>query len=1000
MVTQAELKAKNTPIDGKRFAFVLQNGATPYTLKYAPDGWEDDEYKLVRDMQYFGVFRKFAVSELKFVKDGRDYLAAVYEADGVNGDCSFTVTETTPSGIPRNRFTGYIDFSTYKITELSVDVQIIDGSFTDLVLSRKNTEVNLLGTVSIDGDTLAPPATEFLIVPEININQVANWAGYDYDTVYNGLHYLFVRLVNSEFTEAKTADTYGEMFFSDAQADYLGSKLNYKIQGVLTGDSPSAEFIWNYYISKWVGATETILYTGVVLFIGDTPINIDISSLLTLDINTGDSLSIRGNITNTSGTGIVQFSNIELKLTKLTNSIPERTIKMFLYHEAFERALQHLTGNTSKFYSNLLGRIEIGYDADGAFGSITSGRYIRNIFGLNSTMPVTLENLYKSIKVIYCAGMGIEAIGGVEKVVIESIEHFFNNTVIVNVSNRIAAETIVKEYYPELAFNQIMCGYNSYDYEALGGIYEYNTANKYSTCIKPVEKKLEIISPYRADLSIYIKLTTEPEENRDIQGESDIIIIDTIKDGIDYVARTSEGFTQAEAESNTDVLLNLMLTPARIIRRWGSFLRGFLEKYLTSELVWQTSDKNTKLKSTETGGSEIIENASILVSTLANPLWHPEVFTLEVPALENDIELIKDNPYGLIQITGTEYGWILDYKSKNENGKSEFILLRCNTDYVTPGGSPVYPASITINKTITGFPEDLETKFKVTILSSGGGSYYDLTITQGVPLVLTNVPYGDYIVTETFIPEGYVLSSITGGTFTIDKDNLHFVVDIVNIKYDSVMYGGLYNNMAVRDAREITASGYSVATKTDFETLQTYLGGAAISGGKLKEAGLTYWNNPNTGATNDFLFNFKGNGQRSGLDGTFDSLKNNGFVWTDVYAGYGGNYYQFYCSYNSAASVSNGVKPEKYGLGLRIIKDIPTAADLLKTDGQPCDPYIDPSGYVYETVKIGTQVFVRSNVKTKHYRNGESIAIVTDNSEWSALTTGAMCYYNNDINNA
>jgi len=177
MGRQEELIALNSTDYTKQFTFVLNDGSGDYTLNYAPDGWEDDEFLLTRNMQNFGVFRKFAVSELKFVKDGRDYLLAAYEAGGVNAQVSFTVTELTPSGITRNRFTGYIDFSTYKRTELSVDVQIIDGSFTDLVLSRASTDINLNGQKSIDGTDIGPLTLRQIDIPEIIITQIANWSG-------------------------------------------------------------------------------------------------------------------------------------------------------------------------------------------------------------------------------------------------------------------------------------------------------------------------------------------------------------------------------------------------------------------------------------------------------------------------------------------------------------------------------------------------------------------------------------------------------------------------------------------------------------------------------------------------------------------------------------------------------------------------------------------------------------------------------------------------------
>jgi uncharacterized protein (TIGR02145 family) len=48
------------------------------------------------------------------------------------------------------------------------------------------------------------------------------------------------------------------------------------------------------------------------------------------------------------------------------------------------------------------------------------------------------------------------------------------------------------------------------------------------------------------------------------------------------------------------------------------------------------------------------------------------------------------------------------------------------------------------------------------------------------------------------------------------------------------------------------------------------------------------------------------------------------------------------------------------------------------------------------SVTIGTQVWTNKNLDVARYRNGDPIPQVTDGSQWTALRTGAWCWYNND----
>jgi len=208
-----------------------------------------------------------------------------------------------------------------------------------------------------------------------------------------------------------------------------------------------------------------------------------------------------------------------------------------------------------------------------------------------------------------------------------------------------------------------------------------------------------------------------------------------------------------------------------------------------------------------------------------------------------------------------------------------------------------------------------------------------------------------------------------------------------------VKYGLLYNWYAATDARNIAADGWEVPsgyTGSQWNTLIAYLGGAYVAGGKLKETGLDYWNSPNTGATNEVGFNGKGTSIRN-ADGTWGSDKLFSFLWSITTSA---SLNAFTCSLlvNSAVMATAGT-PYITGCSIRLIK---TTTSL--THGQT-GTYTGNDGKVYRTICIGTQEWLADNLCETKFRNGDTIPEVTDNTAWAALTTGALCAYNNDWSN-
>lgn len=134
----------------------------------------------------------------------------------------------------------------------------------------------------------------------------------------------------------------------------------------------------------------------------------------------------------------------------------------------------------------------------------------------------------------------------------------------------------------------------------------------------------------------------------------------------------------------------------------------------------------------------------------------------------------------------------------------------------------------------------------------------------------------------------------------------------------SITYDRLYNFYAVVDNRKLCPLGWHVPSDAEWTTLTTYFGGESIAGGKLKEAGLTHWLSPNTGATNETGFTALPSGYL-GVNGNFmGTLGYYGWFWSSTK--YSSNSW-YRSMISSSGNVSRNTADEKCFLSVRCIKD-------------------------------------------------------------------------------
>ena len=132
-------------------------------------------------------------------------------------------------------------------------------------------------------------------------------------------------------------------------------------------------------------------------------------------------------------------------------------------------------------------------------------------------------------------------------------------------------------------------------------------------------------------------------------------------------------------------------------------------------------------------------------------------------------------------------------------------------------------------------------------------------------------------------------------------------------------YGRLYTWFTVTDSREVCPNGWHIPTQQELVDLASYLGGAAVAGGKLKETGFQHWDSPNTGATNETRFTALPGGVRGNGD-TFVSIGYGGCYWASTSTD--GQYAWYFAFLSTSAELfyyPGGTKKDAFSV--RCIKD-------------------------------------------------------------------------------
>ena len=184
----------------------------------------------------------------------------------------------------------------------------------------------------------------------------------------------------------------------------------------------------------------------------------------------------------------------------------------------------------------------------------------------------------------------------------------------------------------------------------------------------------------------------------------------------------------------------------------------------------------------------------------------------------------------------------------------------------------------------------------------------------------------------THYPNGDAIPLVTDNTTWADlaDDNTSDAMSYYNNNASSEAdtYGALYTYAAaIGDdwTRDNTANqgicpdGWHLPSDDEWTALTDFLGGTSVAGGKMKEAGTTHWNSPNTGADNTSGFSALPGGYRNVSNGTFFNLGSYGYWWSSTENSGTNAWYR--ALHFTNAEAHRDFNNKSYGFGVRCLRD-------------------------------------------------------------------------------
>ena len=197
------------------------------------------------------------------------------------------------------------------------------------------------------------------------------------------------------------------------------------------------------------------------------------------------------------------------------------------------------------------------------------------------------------------------------------------------------------------------------------------------------------------------------------------------------------------------------------------------------------------------------------------------------------------------------------------------------------------------------------------IVQDQSGNYYN-TVAIG-----TQVWFRENLKTKKYRSGALIPVKTNTDTSTLVGQMYYYLNDSLT---NYLIYGALYNWKATQNSDSLCPVGWHVPTDTEWTILTNYLASTSVAGGKMKSTGTTYWDSPNTDATNESGFSALPGGVRN-IDGTFSYINSLAFFWSATEPDFGSAVAWYRNLYNGNGIVDRFSYFKSIGNSVRCLKN-------------------------------------------------------------------------------